>query len=111
MMPQYSKAFVFALLLCPAHHCQASAQNPPVVRRIEIVSTWSDFGMVEKIHRQSPGRGQSSRTDLSIRQDGDTYYLDDKIVDAGLVAALANALQAPANRELSLDDLGITLPG
>jgi hypothetical protein len=108
VMPQYCKGLLFALLSCLAHPCQASAQNPPVVRRIEIVSTWSDFGMVEKIHKESPGRGQSSRTDLSIRRDGDTYYLNDKIVDASLVAALASALQAPANRELSLDDLGVT---
>jgi hypothetical protein len=107
-MPRYCKAFLLALLLCLAHAGQSSAQDPPVVRRVEIVSTWSDFGMVEKIHKESPGRGQSSRTDLLIRRDGDKYYLDDQIVDSSLVAALVNALTAAPNPALSIDDLGIT---
>jgi hypothetical protein len=43
-----------------------------------------------------------------IRKEGDTYRLEDKAVDASLIAALAKALIAPVNPQPNLDDLGVT---
>lgn len=50
----------------------------------------------------------SPKADFLIHKERDAYYLDDKIVDANLVAALVRALRAPVNPQPSLDDLGIT---
>jgi hypothetical protein len=59
------------------------------------------------------GQEEGSLTvpNLVIHRQGDAYYLNDKDakrVDASLIAVLVKALTAPANPELSLDDLGVT---
>jgi len=55
-----------------------------------------------------PTPGRPDKTFLDIFKNGDAYNLGDDVVDAGLVAALANALRAPVNPEPKREDLGFT---
>ncbi|HLW84257.1 MAG TPA: hypothetical protein VKR60_03520 [Candidatus Sulfotelmatobacter sp.] len=110
-MSRYCKTVLFflgALALLP---CPASAQNPRVIRRIEITSTWSEMGGGPgRAHKESSpsATDQPGSTHLVIHRQGEVYLRDDHAVDASLVAALAKALSAPAKPEPSLDDLGVT---
>jgi hypothetical protein len=117
-MSRYRNIFFFflcTLLLWPPD--PASAQNARVVDRIEITSTWSELaGGPKKIHKGSnpSAPNEPASTHLVIHkgkdkdQEKDKYYLADKVVDTGLIAALAKALSAPPNPELKVDDLGVT---
>lgn len=100
--------FLCTLPLWPA--CPACAQNSRAVDRIDITSTYSEIGAVRKIHKSpNPSApGEPASTHLVIHKNGDKYYLADKVIDAGLVAALVKALSAPPNPELKVDDLGVT---
>jgi len=100
-----------ALLFCLS--CPAYPQNSRVVLRIEITSKRSGLGGRRDVPRKLNGAGgrELDSTDLVIHREGDAYYLNDKDakrVDASLIAVLVKALTAPANPELSLDDLGVT---
>jgi hypothetical protein len=100
-MSRYCSIFLlyfFALSLWPL---PARAQNARVVHQIQITSTLMEMG---GWHR----RREPERTDLTIRREGDAYYVDDKVVDAGLITALVKALTAAPNPDPSLDDLGVT---
>jgi hypothetical protein len=100
-MSRYCSIFLlyfFALSLWPL---PAHAQNARVVHQIQITSTLMEMG---GWHR----RREPERTDLTVRREGDAYYVDDKVVDAGLITALVKALTAAPNPDPSLDDLGVT---
>jgi hypothetical protein len=107
-MSRYRKGFIFSLLLWLPH--LTYAQNPAVVRWIEISSTYLELGSRISLDK-APGRSGASdpsRTDLLIRKEGGAYYLGDNVVDAGLIADLVKSLNAPVNSELNIEDLGIT---
>lgn len=110
-MSRYSSILLLCFFPLPFCLSPALAQNPKVVHQIEITSTFQEMGgWHRRINPGSQPSGQSEpeRVDLIIRREGDAYYLDDKVVDASLIAALVKALSAPPNPELNLDDLGVT---
>jgi hypothetical protein len=108
-MSRHCYVFVFLLSLWPPS--RASAQNPPAIRLIEITSTrtvLSDGRMFVNRKARQSGPSPPASTNIVIRKEGDTYRLEDKAVDASLIAALVKALTAPVNPQPNLDDLGVT---
>ena len=102
-MARYCNIFLCALVLWLPY--QTCAQNPAVVRRVEITSTRSEPGRPIRVHKElSPsGPGGPDRADLVIHKEGDKYYLDDKVVDANLIAALAKALTEDGRTLVKMD--------
>src|SRR5271154_794862 len=103
------------LLLLPL---RAFGQNPPpVVRAVEITSTWKSVG--GGITGANKAANRSGSSEIAIRKEGDKYQLyknvldgdalaDNTVVAADLIAALEKALMAPAIPQISLEALGIT---
>jgi hypothetical protein len=82
---------------------------PPLIREIEISSTRVNLGGAVRFRGHVPPTAtEPTKTVLDIRRNGDIYNLDDNVVDANLVAVLANALRAPVNPEPTREDLGFT---
>jgi hypothetical protein len=100
---------VFSLQI-GAHAQTAPSLPATAIRRIEITSSLSELGRQRTIHTESsrPSGSEPDTSDFVIHKEGDAYYLNDKIVDSGLIVALQQALTAPAISSLSIDDLGIT---
>jgi hypothetical protein len=101
-------ALVCALPAKPqAEPASARPIAPAVIREIEISSTRVNQG-----GSRHPGHAQpttkQAKTILDIRRNGDAYKLGDDVVDANLVATLANALRAPVNPAPTREDLGFT---
>jgi len=101
-----------AILVCavparPQAVANVPPSAPPAIREIQISSTRVNHGGAMRRSPAQPG-AEPDKTFLEISRNGDGYHLGDALVDANLVAALANAMRAPANPEPTREDLGFT---
>jgi hypothetical protein len=100
-----------AVLVCALPMQPQNAPQSPsaVVSGIQITSTRINHGGALRSLRTKPASTEPDKTFLDIFRNHDAAYnLGNAVVDAGLVAAVVNALRAPANPEPKREDLGFT---
>jgi hypothetical protein len=104
---QNREIFVLALLLW--FPLATRGQILRSVRSIEITSSSSGRVGLEAAHQSKlSAPTEAATTAFTIHKEGQTFHLNDQVIDATLIENLIKALSAPVNPEFHLDDLGIT---